>query len=247
MTPPTPTPRPAGVPAAPGPILGPLLRGETDSLVAWMRLPVRPWPGNLAMIVVGAGLYGAAVGMWRSPLQSLYSAAKLPLILLLTATGNALLNAVLAPLLGLALSVRQSLLSVLAGFAISAVFLGSLAPVLAFATWSLPARGEDAEANRLAFYLLQTTQVAAIAVAGFAGNARLFQLLVRLAPSRAVASRVLVAWLAGNFLLGTQVSWVLRPYFGSPNLPVQFLREHPLEGNFFESVGTAVRSLAGFR
>jgi len=243
MNPPQAASPPHPVAAGPGNLLGPLLRGDTDYLLRWMALPVRPWIGSLACIVVGAGLYGAAVGLWRSPLQAVYSAVKLPLILLLTATGNALLNAVLAPLLGLAITLRQSLVCVLAGFAISAVFLGGIAPVLAFETWSLPALGADAGANRHAFYILQTTQVAAIAIAGFAGNARLFQLLSRLAPDRQVARRVLLAWLLGNFLLGTQAGWILRPYFGTPNLPVEFLRTHPLEGNFFESIGTAVRHL----
>ncbi|HKX61291.1 MAG TPA: hypothetical protein VJS65_05595, partial [Verrucomicrobiae bacterium] len=55
----------------------------------------------VALIAGGAGCFGAAVGSWRAPEQALYCAVKLPLILLLTTVGNGLLNAMLAPLLGL--------------------------------------------------------------------------------------------------------------------------------------------------
>ena len=68
------------------------------------------------------------------------------------------------------------------------------------------------------------THVAVIAFAGMTGNVRLFQLLAQLGGSRAVALRVLLAWLAGNLFLGSQLSWILRPFIGSPTLPVEFFR-----------------------
>src|SRR5438552_3468050 len=70
-------------------------------------------------IVTGAGLYGAVMGCWRAPLQALYVAIKLPLLILLTTMGNGLLNGMLAPLLGLNITFRQSLISVLVSFAIA--------------------------------------------------------------------------------------------------------------------------------
>ena len=84
--------------------------------------------------------------------------------------------------------------------------------------------------------MIQLSQVGLIAFAGIVANVRLLQFLRDLAGSRAVALRLLIAWLAGNLLLGTQLTWIARPFFGSPNLPVQFLREDALRGNFFESV-----------
>ena len=64
----------------------------------------------IAVIFVGAGSYGAAIGYWRDPLQAGYTAIKFPLVILLTTLGNALLNGMLAPLLGLNIGFRQSLL-----------------------------------------------------------------------------------------------------------------------------------------
>jgi hypothetical protein len=85
--------------------------------------------------------------------------------------------------------------------------------------------------------------VAVIAVAGIMANVRLLQVLRQLSGSRSNARRTLFAWLAGNLLLGSQVSWILRPFVGSPSLPVQFLRDDPLHGNFFESVFHALQRL----
>ena len=89
--------------------IGVLLRGETQPVAAWSAQ--WEWPRVLRQIgflVFGAGLYGAAMGWWRAPEQAWYVALKLPLIILLTTLGNALLNAMLAPLLGLNLTFPTS-------------------------------------------------------------------------------------------------------------------------------------------
>jgi hypothetical protein len=75
---------------------------------------------------------------------------------------------------------------------------------------------------------------------------RLFQLLAQLGGSRAVALRVQFAWLAGNFFLGSQLSWILRPFIGSPVLPVEFFRNEALKGNFFEAVFHSLQQIFQF-
>ena len=84
-----------------------LLRGEAQPIRGWMEHWSAPRMGLcLAVVIVGTGAFGAALGSWRAPEQALYTAIKLPLILLLTALGNGLLNAMLAPLLGLNISAQ---------------------------------------------------------------------------------------------------------------------------------------------
>jgi len=214
-----------------------LLRGEPDFLRAW----IAGWQGArltlcVGVILAGAGLYGAAMGSWRSPEQALYVALKLPLILLLTALGNGLLNAMLAPLLGLNLTWRQSLLAILTSFTLAAVILAAFSPLAAFLVWNAPSMTSDLRQSGLTYSFIQLTHVACIALAGIAANLRLAQLLRQASPSPVLARRVLVAWLAGNLFLGSQLSWMLRPFIGSPSLPVEFLRASPLKGNFYESV-----------
>ncbi len=226
--------------------LGTLLSGETGALANWMgNFESRRLAFHIAVIVAGAGLYGAAMGWWRAPMQALYVGLKFPLILLLTALGNALLNAMLAPLLGLNLTLRQSLQAVLMSFAITSAILGAFSPLLAFVVWNAPPMTPDVKSTT-AYALIKLTHVAVIAFAGVAGNVRLFQLLQQLAGHRRVARRVLVAWLAVNLSLGSQLTWIARPFIGAPQLPVVLLREGALQGNFYENLFHTVTGMFDF-
>ena len=226
--------------------LGTLLRGEAAALAGWTgKFESRRFAFHLAVIVAGAGLYGAAMGWWRDPLQALYVGIKFPLILLLTAVGNALLNAMFAPLLGLNVTLRQSLLAVLLSFALTSAILGAFSPLLAFVVWNAPAMSPEVKST-LPYALIKLTHVVVIAFAGIAGNVRLFQLLASLGGSQAVAKRVLLAWLGVNLLLGSQLTWIARPFIGAPQLPVAFLREGALQGNFYENVFQTVTDLFDF-
>jgi hypothetical protein len=227
-------PSPAANPSS----FGTLLRGEAGALHGWLReSDTARMLRDVAVIAVGAGAYGAAMGWWRAPEQALFVAIKFPLIILLTTLGNALLNAMLAPLLGLNINVRQSLHAVLMSFTISAAILGAFAPLTAFMVWNSPPLTEHFASSRTTYSSIQLAHVVIIAFAGFAGNTRLFQLLTSLANGNLrIARRVMFAWLAGNLFLGSQLSWVLRPFIGAPNLPVQFFRANAMAGGFFESV-----------
>src|SRR5215471_12395940 len=116
-----------------------LLRAEPALLGSWLEeAQGRRVAFCLGTLVIGTGLYGAAMGCWRAPLQGLFVALKLPLIILLTAFGNALLNSMLAPLLGVNIGLRQTFLGVLMSFTIAAATLGAFSPVVAFMVWSAP-------------------------------------------------------------------------------------------------------------
>lgn len=217
-----------------------LLRGQADPI----NDAIQHCTGKrillyLAVIFIGAGCFGATVGFWRDPLQGLYTAIKFPMILLLIALGNALLNGMLAPLLGLNITFRQSLVAILASFTIAAAILGSFSPVLLFLVCNTPSFGQSGTA----YSVLLLTQTLAIAFAGIAANVRLFQLLQRLSGSKWVAQKIVFAWLAVNLMLGAQLSWNARPFVGSPGLPVQFLRPNALQGNFFEAFFYNTRQL----
>lgn len=215
---------------------GTLLSGEPVALAEWTgRVQSHRLALHLMAIVAGTGLYGAAMGWWRSPMQGLFVGIKFPLIILLTTLGNALLNAMLAPLLGLNISLRQSLLAVLMSFAITGAILGGFSPLMAFVVWNAPPMTPDVKSTT-AYAMVKLLHVVVIAFAGIAGNARLLQLLNQLAGNRSVARRVLVAWLAVNLFLGSQLTWIARPFIGAPQLPVVFLREGALHGNFYENV-----------
>ncbi len=218
-----------------------LLTGDAEALVACVDQPEAGWLlACAALIVLGGGIYGWTLGWWRSSLQSVYTAAKFPLLVFLTCGGNALLNGLLAQVLGLGLSVRQSMLTLLMSFALIATILGAFSPVTFFLLYNTPPLTAHSPASHR---VLLTAHVAFIAFAGVVANRRLLRLLARLSGDAVRARTILFAWLSGSLLLGSQLAWVLRPFVGSPDLPVQFLRSDPLRGNFFEAVFHALRHL----
>jgi hypothetical protein len=221
--------------------MGVLLRGEPKALKTWVEhSDARRLAFCVGTILIGAGLYGAAMGWWRSPLQALFVAIKFPLIILLVTLGNALLNAMLAPLLGLNIGLRPTFMAILMSFTIASAILGSFSPLAAFVVWNTPPLTTDVWAASGPYSFIQLTHVAVIAFAGITANLRLVQLLRQLSGSTVVARRVLLAWLAGNLFLGSQLSWILRPFIGSPGLQVEFLRQTAFQGNFYETLFRSV-------
>jgi len=208
-----------------------LCRGS--DLSGWLAPGAGKWFFCLLAIVLGGALYGAALGLWRSPLQALYVSIKFPLLLLLTALGTALINGMLAQLLGLRMRLSASLLAVLMSFALLALLLAALTPLILFMLWHLPAVGGESQTDAHRIYLLANVLV--IAFAGTVATLQLHRLLTDIGGA-AAGGRVLALWLGLNCFLGAQLSWNLRPFFGSPGLPVGFLRDDPFAGSFFEAV-----------
>ena len=224
--------------------IGVFLRARSEQLREWVLH--RQW--NLVMfcvgvIVIGGGVFGAVMGSWRSPLQAFFTGIKLPLVILLTTLGNGLLNGMLAPLLGLNLTFRQSLAVVLMSFAIVSVVLGALSPVAWFVVWNTPPLTAAMQSLSPEHGVMQLTLAGFIALAGVAGNVHLLPLLSDWARSGAVGRRVLFAWLAGNLFLGSQICWVLRPFIWDPGRPVEFIGRECFHGSFFETVFEAARRL----
>ncbi len=116
---------------------------------------------------------------------------------------------------------------------------GSLSPVAFFILYNTPPLG--AAGTPLAYRVTLLLHVGIIALAGIISNVRLLDMLTALVRDPRIARRVLGSWLVLNLFVGSQLSWILRPFIGSPNLPVEFLRPNAFEGNFYETVYLALR------
>lgn len=197
----------------------------------------------LAVIVAGSGIYGATIGLWRSPLQALYSALKFPLVILMTTVGTSVLNGMLAQVMGMTISFTRSALAVITSFAVSGAILASLCPVTLFVWFNTPplAAGGAVYSHNLTLLI----HILIIAFAGVAGNVHLFHLLAELGGGKIVAGKILSLWLAANISLGCQLSWIMRPFVGSPGLPTAFFREDAFSGSFYESIFRTIINLLG--
>jgi len=211
-----------------------LCQARPDVLANWLEDDAHKLWLSIGLLIIGGAIYGGSLGFWRSPLQGLYVAIKFPLLLGLIALGSALINGMLAQLLGAPISFRQSLLAVLMSFALLAVILAAFTPLSLFLLYHLPAIGSAQQNFGHSVYLLVNTGV--IAFAGVIANLQLYRLLKHLCPQRQQAAQILCAWLGINLFLGAQLSWNLRPFFGTPQLPVRFLREDPFAGSFYETI-----------
>ena len=165
------------------------------------------------------GIYAVVIGFpeaWPRLQQSLYSGLKVPLLLLVTFGLSLPTFFVLHSLLGLRSDFTEAVRTLLRAQAVLAVVLASLAPLTVF--WYISDTGAEAYQRAI---LMNAT------VFGFASATA--QVQVR-REYRALIARnrrhrgMLWAWLGLYAFVGIQMGWVLRPFVGSPDAPVQFFR-----------------------
>jgi len=147
-----------------------------------------------------------------------------------------------APVAGAKISFRQSYLSVLMSFTAASIVLLSLSPPTYFLVYSCPPMGS--EGAEFAHRLIILFDVLVIAFSGIIANVNLHRLLRHITGSERKSAQIIFSWLAVNLLLGGQLSWIMRPFIATPQVPVQFIRENALDGNFFEAVIESIIVLA---
>ena len=229
-----------------GRLLARIQNGERLGGIAW---------SSLLAIAIGTGAYGFAFGLWRGLAQALFSAVKLPALIILVAAGTLLLSGMLASVLRARLTVRQTAVCILLSMAVLSVVLGALAPIAIMLAEIAPppdpaALGLPIDDARVATSLSVAraqllVHVAVIAGAGIIGVARLRGLLARLGLSSPALRRVMVSFIAMQLAVGAQLAWLMRPFFGRPHLPPTFSCDDLTKGNFFEEVVTSMRPFFG--
>jgi hypothetical protein len=176
-------------------------------------------------------LYGVAMGSFRGLVaqsqwsqQIVYSAIKVPLLLTATFVISLPSFYVLNSLLGLRGDFGSAVRALVAAQAGLAIVLASLAPFT------------------LLWYASSTNYSHALvfngcmfAIASFSAQWLVRQYYRPLVERNPRHRKVLWGWLAVYTLVGIQMAWLLRPFIGSPSLPVTFLRPDPWD-NAYEFV-----------
>ena len=212
-----------------------LCQGRVERMRGWLDYPTTARLSACAgAIVFGGACYGFTLGFWRAAEMGLFVALKWPLLIALTLLTNGLINGMLAMVLGSGLTFRQTLMAMLMSFATFSMIAGALSPVSFVFVWSAPGPGEPGEGVAHSRILLTHTVI--IAFAGITAFRRFLPVLRAVATTRQSANLVFTAWLAGNLFVGAQLSWNLRPFFGQPGRPVEFLRPDWNQSSFYESL-----------
>lgn len=198
---------------------------------------------SFAITILGAAIYGSTIGLWRGPIQAFYVSIKFPLLIIVTTFFNSLLNWFISLMIGANFSFIKTLKYQFISYAIASILLLSLTPVSLFFLYNAPPLSGAALMGNSIITLLH---VLFIAIAGTIANIKLFKLLKTHLNNQALAKSLLIAWLVGNMILGCQMSWILRPFIGSPNLEVQFLRPKPLDGNFYIDVYNKIKTITTY-
>ncbi len=193
------------------------IRRELDAI-----LRGHPSAGSWA-IVLGCGLtYGGVMGIFGGRFgQVMYSAVKVPLLLLATLLLSLPSYFVLNTLLGLRADFAAAWRAVVASQAGLTIILVALAPITAF--WYVSSSN-----YRLA--ILFNAVMFSVASAGAQGILRRgYGPLIAQDPKHRWLLRT---WIFLYAFIGIQMGWNLRPFVGSPDEPVRFFREGPWENAY---------------
>ncbi len=220
----------------------PLCRGDRSLLQGWLENgPTQSLSFCIPAILLGCSAYGFTMGLWQGYEMASYIGIKLPLVITATLLINGMINGMLAMVLGSGIGFRQSVQFLLAGFALMSVILLSLSPITFLMALHAPDPSDPGAKQWHSVTLLTHTLL--IAYAGVVSHRSLLGHLRNFATTPGHGTQTFFAWLVGNLFVGAQISWIMRPFFGSPGLKVQFLRDQPMAGNFYETVWHAFTTL----
>lgn len=194
----------------------------------------------VVFVVSASALYGAVMAGWRSPALAFYVALKFPILLLGTTSLVMVLNWMVASICGAGLNLFQVIVLTWSAMAVASFLLVSLAPVALFFTLTAAASVGAHDELRFTHNCLLVTHIGLIAMAGAAGNMALIRGLRRLVASGCALTPIYAGWVLSFALVGCQLSWMLRPFVGSPFYPVAFMRPDALDRNFYEFLFTEV-------
>lgn len=183
----------------------------------------------LLTILACSAAFGAAMGLQHGGIQIVYAAVKLPVVVLLTTAIVAPAFVAMRTVFDAQFRPRRDVALLLGSLSLGSLVLAGTAPVLVLCALA-EAGYHDA--------ILAT--VACAGVAGLVGL-HLFGTGVERSGGGSRWMRLIV--LGVFIVVGSQLSWALRPYLARPRAAVTFLR--PVEGGFFQSVDTTWESANG--
>ncbi len=189
---------------------------------------------TLATVIFGV-LYGGVMGTYASGIQILYDAVKIPLLLLIAVYVSLPTFFVLNGILGGDLSLKQMAVLFMVCITVMATLLIAFLPVTLFFMLTTPERTFATYAFTVLlnvfFFMISGMTAVSYLLQGFN---RIHGENKRWVPAMVIGSGVLA-------FVGTQLAWVLRPYFHLSDVFIS-----PPSGNFYIALFALIaRLLAG--
>lgn len=181
-------------------------------------------------------VYGVIIGSQHSFMQAISSGVKLPILFMLTSVICLPTLFIFSAFFGSKRTILQTLVLLATGTSIISVALLGFAPVTFFFI-----------VTTRSYQFFKLLNVAFFTVSGLLGviffNRMYVQMSEEGGPTVGSRRTFLRLWLLLFAFVGTQLAWTLRPYFGSPGLPFEIVRE--VGGNFytdmFQTLGELLR------
>jgi hypothetical protein len=182
-------------------------------------------------------IYGAIIGLSHSPIQALSAAVKLPILYLLTILICLPTLYIFNIFFGSGRSLAEHFLIVLTAASVISALLVGFAPVTLFFLIT---------ANHYQFFKL--LNVAIFIFTGLIGVHFLYQGMQLISDpdeeGQTIRTRLLQFWLVLYGFVGSQLGWIIRPIFGSPNGQFELFRQ--LQGNIYLDIVKAISEVLGF-
>jgi hypothetical protein len=179
--------------------------------------------------------YGLVMGSYNSVQQALLTGMKIWLLMFMTMIICFPSFYIVQLILGSKMAIKQLLILLLSGFVVISTVMVAFAPIVLFFQLS----GGN-------YQFLQLLHVFVFLFSGFYGMKIVLEALNRVFEENQVYPKigltVFKIWVVIFAFVGMQLSWNLRPFIGSKDLPFELFRTET-RGNFYTTVFGAVGQL----
>jgi len=187
------------------------------------------------LIAVLCFAYGVVMGSYNSLPQAMLTGVKIWLLMFLTMLICFPSLYIVQLILGSKMAIKQLLILLLSGFVVVTTVMVAFAPIVLFFQLS----GDN-------YQFMQLLHVFVFLFSGFYGMKIVLEALKRVFESNEVYPKigltVFKVWVVIFAFVGMQLSWNLRPFIGSKDLPFELFRTET-RGNFYTTVFGAIGQL----
>jgi hypothetical protein len=179
--------------------------------------------------------FGISIGINHSLIQGLSSAIKLPFVYLLSLVICIPTLFIMNNIYGLKRNLIQTVVLLLTSTSLIGIVLLGFLPISFFFQLSIHN-----------YQIIKIMNVAFFFISGYLGINYLSQtdIFFKIEGNND-NSYFLRVWFILYGLVGTQLGWMLRPFFGAPTMPYEFIRK--IEGSFVEDIINSIIQIIALR